>query len=102
VCPKLLQSNQDSFVQYIYNPKIVIGYAFLSYLVASAITLLFFIPDLKIKKSNFDGKLLHQMLIYGWPILVIGVAGMVNLQVDKILLPKLIVGSDKPIFELGV
>ena len=102
LCPKILQSNPDSFIQYIYNPKIGIGYAFLSYLVASAITLLFFIPDLKIKKSNFDGKLLHQMLIYGWPILVIGVAGMVNLQVDKILLPKLIVGSDKPIFELGV
>ena len=69
---------------------------------ASAITLLFFIPDLKIKKSNFDGLLLRQMLKYGWPILVIGVAGMVNLQIDKILLPKLIVGSDKPLYELGV
>ncbi|MCX6236353.1 MAG: polysaccharide biosynthesis C-terminal domain-containing protein [Bacteroidia bacterium] len=102
LCPKILQSNPDSFIQYIYNPRIGIGYAFLSYLVASAITLLFFIFDLKIKKSNFDGKLLRQMLIYGWPILVIGVAGMVNLQIDKILLPKLIVGSDNPIFELGV
>lgn len=102
LCPKILQSNPDSFVQYIYNPGIGIGYAFLSYLVASAITLLFFIPDLKINKSNFDGALLRQMLKYGWPILVIGVAGMVNLQIDKILLPKLIVGSDKPLYELGV
>jgi len=102
LCPKILHLNPNSFVQYIYNPKIGIGYAFLSYLVASAITLLFFIPDLKIRKSNFDGTLLRQMLKYGWPILVIGVAGMVNLQIDKILLPKLIVGSDKPLFELGV
>lgn len=102
LCPKILQSNPDSFVQYIYNPGIGIGYAFLSYLVASAITLLFFIPDLKINKSNFDGALLRQMLKYGWPILVIGVAGMVNLQIDKILLPKLIVESDKPLYELGV
>lgn len=102
LCPKILQSNPDSFVQYFYNPKIGIGYAFLSYLVASAITLLFFIPDLKISKSNFDFKLLHKMLSYGWPILVIGVAGMVNLNIDKILLPKLIVGSSNPIFELGV
>lgn len=102
LCPKLLQSNPDSFIQYIYNPKIGIGYAFLSYLVASAITLLFFIPDLKFKKSNFDGQLLRQMLKYGWPILVIGIAGMVNMNIDKILLPKLLVGSDNPIFELGV
>jgi len=102
LCPKILQSNPDSLVQYVYNPKIGIGYAFLSYLVASAITLLFFIPDLKISKSNFDFKLLYKMLNYGWPILVIGVAGMVNLNIDKILLPKLIVGSSNPIFELGV
>lgn len=102
VCPKLLHSNPDSFVQYIYNPKIGIGYAFISYLVAAAITLLFFIPDLKIKKSNFDGLLLRQMLKYGWPILVIGLAGMVNLQIDKILLPKLLVGSDDPIYVLGI
>ena len=102
LCPKLLQSNPDSFVQYLYNPKIGIGYAFISYLLASAVTLIFFIPDLKIKKSNFDSVLLRQMLKYGWPILVIGVAGMINLQIDKILLPKLLVGSDDPIYVLGI
>ncbi|HEY3389082.1 MAG TPA: polysaccharide biosynthesis protein, partial [Prolixibacteraceae bacterium] len=102
LCPKILQSNPDSFVHYFYNPNIGIGYAFLSYLVAASFTLLFFITDLKIRKSNFDGQLLRQMLKYGWPILVIGVAGMANLQIDKILLPKLIVGSGDPFFELGV
>ena len=102
VCPKLLHSNPNSFVQYLYNPKIGIGYAFISYLVAAAVTLLFFVPDLKIKKSNFDGVLLRKMLRYGWPILVIGIAGMVNLQIDKILLPKLLVGSDDPISVLGI
>ncbi len=101
-CPKILQSNPDSFVNFLYNPKIGIGYAFLAYLVSSSITLLFFIPELKIKKSNFDFTLLRQMLKYGLPILVIGIAGMVNLNIDKILLPKLLVGSVSPIFELGV
>ena len=102
VCPKILHSNPNSFFQYLYSPRIGIGYAFLSYLVASAITLLFFIPDFKIRRSDFDGVLLKQMLRYGWPILVIGVAGMVNLQIDKILLPKLLVGSDDPISILGI
>ncbi len=101
LCPKILESNPDSFVQYLYNPKIGIGYAFLSYLVSSAVTLLLFIPDLKIKRTDFDGKLLQQMLKYGWPILVIGMAGMINLQIDKILLPKLYSGTEDPIFVLG-
>lgn len=102
LCPKILQSNPHSFINYLYNPKIGIGYAFLSYLVAAFVTLLFFLPDLKLKKSNFDPKILSQMLKYGWPILIIGIAGMVNLNIDKILLPKLLLNTANPIFELGV
>jgi len=102
LCPKILHSNPDSIIRYIYNPNIGIGYAFLSYLVASAVTLLLFLPDLKIKVSNFDWSLLQKMLKYGWPILVIGIAGMVNLNIDKILLPKFLTGSKNPIYELGV
>jgi O-antigen/teichoic acid export membrane protein len=102
LCPKILHANPDSAIQYIYNPKIGIGYAFLAYLVSSAVTFLFFLPDLKLKKINLDWNILLQMLKYGWPILVIGIAGMVNLNIDKILLPKLLTGSGNPIFELGV
>ncbi len=89
LCPRILQANPDSFIQYIYNENIGIGYAFLSYLIASVVTLLLFIPDLKVKMSDFDFTILRQMLKYGWPILIIGIAGMVNLQIDKILLPEL-------------
>lgn len=102
LCPKILHSNPDSFLRFLYNPHIGIGYAFLSYLVASSVTLLLFLPDLKIAKSNYDWTLLSRMLKYGWPILVIGIAGMVNLNLDKILLPKLLVNSANPIFQLGV
>lgn len=101
-CPKILQAYPDSFIQYIYNPKIGIGYAFLSYLIAAAATLLFFISDFKLQLSNYDSRLLKKMLKYGLPILVIGIAGMVNINIDKILLPKLLVDSVNPIFELGV
>ena len=102
LCPKILHSNPDSVIGLFYDPKIGIGYAFLSYLIASLVTLILFFPDLKLRMSNFDWALLKRMLKYGWPILVIGVAGMVNLNIDKILLPKLLTKSANPIFELGV
>ncbi len=102
LCPKIIQSNPHSLFRYFYNQDIGIGYAFLSYLVASAITLILFLPEFKFKVSNFEWNLLKKMLRYGWPILVIGVAGMVNLNIDKILLPKLLTGSSNPIFELGI
>jgi O-antigen/teichoic acid export membrane protein len=100
LCPKILASNPDSIIQYLYSDKIGIGYAFISYLIASLVTLILFIPDFKIKKVNIDVDILFQLLKYGWPILIIGIAGMVNLNIDKILLPKLT--KINPIGELGI
>ncbi len=102
LCPRILSHNPDSFVQYLYSPKIGIGYAFLSYLIASVVTMLLFLPDLGIKKMVIKTEMLRTMLNYGWPILVVGLAGMVTLNIDKILIPQLIDKSKDPMYELGV
>lgn len=102
LCPRVLADNPDSFLRYLYNPEIGIGYAFLSYLIASVVTLLLFLPDLGIKKIVFKTERLKEMLNYGWPILVVGIAGMVTLNIDKILIPELIGTGKDPMYELGV
>lgn len=102
LCPRVLAHHPDSFLHYFYDPKIGIGYAFLSYLIASVVTLLLFIPDLGIRKIVFKMEMLRAMLRYGWPILVVGLAGMVTLNIDKILIPELISNGKDPMYELGV
>jgi O-antigen/teichoic acid export membrane protein len=102
LCPRVLAAHPDSFLRFLYNPDIGIGYAFLSYLIASVVTLLLFFPDLGIKKIVFKTEKLKEMLNYGWPILVVGVAGMVTLNIDKILIPQLIGNGKDPMYELGV
>ena len=102
LCPRILAHNPESFLRYFYNPEIGIGYAFLSYLIASVITLFLFLPDLGIKKIVFKTEKLKEMLNYGWPILVVGIAGMVTLNIDKILIPELIADGKDPMYELGV
>jgi O-antigen/teichoic acid export membrane protein len=102
ICPKIIQSNPDSIIQYIYNSKIGIGYAFLAYLVSSLVTLLLFLPDFFSVKIKLYKDILIQMLQYGWPILIVGLAGMVNMNIEKILLPELMRNVKDPIAELGV
>ena len=102
LCPRVLAHHPDSVLHYFYDPKIGIGYAFLSYLIASVVTLFLFIPDLGIRKIVFKKELLKAMLSYGWPILVVGIAGMVTLNIDKILIPQLISNGKDPMYELGV
>ncbi|MBR6035803.1 MAG: lipopolysaccharide biosynthesis protein [Bacteroidaceae bacterium] len=47
----------------------------------------FFIPDFFKVKWQFDFALLKRMLAYSWPILVLGIAGVLNQTVDKIIFP---------------
>jgi O-antigen/teichoic acid export membrane protein len=102
LCPRVLAYNPDSFLRHFYSSEIGIGYAFLSYLIASLFTFLLFLPDMGLNKIIFRFERLKEMMKYGWPILVVGIAGMVTLNIDKILIPKLIANGKDPISELGI
>ncbi|MBR7051789.1 MAG: polysaccharide biosynthesis protein [Bacteroidaceae bacterium] len=62
-------------------------YVFLINLVCTSFISLLFIPELFKIKWCFDGVLLRRMLSYSWPILVLGIAGILNQVADKILFP---------------
>ena len=102
ICPKLIENNPDSIVNLIYSPTIGVGYVFISNLLASIITLVMLLPEIFRINLKFDKKLLWQMLIYGFPILIVGLAGMVNQNIDKILIPFLISEDQNPWHQVGV
>ncbi len=102
VCPYLLKSNPDSFVQLIYRPEFGVGYVFISNLLASVITLVMLIPEIRKIKLVFDWGLFREMFWYSFPILLVGIAGMINQNIDKILIPELIPASQKPMEQLGI
>jgi len=64
-------------------------YVLLSNLISSAAIFLFFIRDFKVKGS-FNFSLCKELLIYSWPVLLVGITGMITQNSDKILMPKLI------------
>jgi O-antigen/teichoic acid export membrane protein len=101
ICPLLLKNNPDHLVGLIYDESIGVGYVFISNLIASAITFVLLIPDLRVK-IRFDGQLLKEIVWYSFPILVVGVAGMVNQNIDKILLPRLLSADQQPMEQLGI
>lgn len=75
------------FIAQIYNPTIGAGYAFYVNLFCSAALTLFFWKELVGIKYTFDKALLRRMMSYSWPILVLGIAGILNQTADKILFP---------------
>lgn len=92
-CKQVHESPDSSFkplVDKIYNPKIGIGYIFISNLIASLFTLLLLLPGIFKVQFVFDKVLWKRMLIYALPLLIAGLAGMVNETLDRILLTHLL------------
>ena len=92
VLPDLYKSYPD-IIQHIYNPETGVGYAFYINLVCTASITFFFYKELTGFKYTFDKELAKRMLSYSWPILILGIAGILNQTADFILFPYLYKGS---------
>ncbi len=86
----------------IYSPQIGIGYIFISNLLASAATFLMLLPGLLKVRYQLDKKLLKQMLIYSFPLLIAGLAGMVNETMDRVLMKYLLPENSDVMAQIGI
>ena len=71
-----------------------VGFAFYINLCCSTILLLCMVKELTGFRYVFDKALLHRMLTYSWPILILGIAGILNQAADKMLFPYIYIGDD--------
>lgn len=82
--------------------KTSVFYVFFINLLCTGFITLFFIPDLLHIRWHLDTRLLRRMLSYSWPILVLGVMGILNQVADKILFPIVYPDEAQANVELGV
>ena len=102
LCPYLLKQNPDSsFIRAIYNPEIGVGYIFIANLIASVVTLAMLFPSILKQKYVFDWALWKKMFAYAFPLLIFGLAGIVNETMDRVLLKRFSVQPD-PLASVGI
>lgn len=69
-----------------YTDADKVGYIFLANLAASGLTFLILLPYFFKTRLNFSFPLLQKMWRYGWPVMVAGIAFVINENLDKLLL----------------
>jgi O-antigen/teichoic acid export membrane protein len=99
-CPWLLKHAPQT-VSWFYNPGYGVGYVFVSNVLATGIQTACLAPYILAVKFKLDKVLLRKILGYSLPLLVLGIAGIMNQTLDKILFPFLLPGT-KGASELGV
>lgn len=103
LCPKI----QDwTIINSWYNPDYGVGYVFVANIIATAIQTLCLLPSMiegfrnepkaidQEPRTIFSWQLLRQMLRYSLPLLVLGVCGIMNQTLDRILFPFFYDGAD--------
>jgi len=89
-----------------YNPEMGIGYIFLANLIGSGSVLILLRKEFYNLKFSFQWSKFKPLLIYAFPIMLTGLAGMLNENLDKILIPTLIpagfYGGNSPEAAVGV
>ncbi len=71
-----------------------VGYVFYINMASTVLLALCLITEYGTFRWKLDMKLLRTMLSYSWPILILGIAGILNQTADKMLFPYIYEGSD--------
>lgn len=100
-CPWLMKI-APATVNWFYSPNFGIGYIFLANLLSTAITLLLLLPHILEVPFKFDGNLLRRMLSYSFPLLILGIAGVVNQTVSQITYPYLFDSVSEARSQMGI
>ena len=91
-CPWLIEQGYE-WGHTFYDSDRKLDYVFIANLIASACTLLLLLPIYFKIPLRFDAAIWKKMLWYALPLIVVGVAGMINQLADRILIPKLLTGT---------
>lgn len=91
-----------NIIYFVLLGKTSVFYVFFINLLCTGFVTLFFIPDLLRIRWHFDFGLLRRMLAYSWPILLLGIVGILNQVADKIIFPLVYPDQAMANVELGV
>ena len=86
LCRNSFEAGRTGLFARLYNPDLALDYVLIANLTGSAITFIILLPEIIKVKLIFDFSLFKRLLNYSFPILLIGLAGMLNDNIDKLLI----------------
>jgi O-antigen/teichoic acid export membrane protein len=101
VCP-WINKHHPNLIAWFWKENFCVGYVLISNLIATGIQALCLLPHLSRFQFSFDWTLAKKMLRYCFPLMLMGVAGMSNQVIDKIVFPIVYPDAGEAFDELGV
>lgn len=98
VCPAVAKSGVSWMVDWFYAPLggegFGIGWIFVANILSTLTVLCCLLPELRGHRFGIDRTLLKSMLGYSWPLLILGVAGILSQNMGQMLIPYIFDGHE--------
>ena len=82
LCPWLYGIHPE-WISWFFDPDFLVGYILVSNVISSGVVLLVLFPEIFGIRYRFDRHLLSRMLKYSFPLLILGIAGIIDQTFDK-------------------
>lgn len=101
ICPRIAKTSPE-IINWFYDPDYGVGYIFVSNLIATSLETLLLLPYVFVGRLRFSFDILKRMLKYSLPLLLLGVVGIMNQSLDKMIYPMLVEDRAQGEAELGI
>lgn len=101
LCPWIYKSNPE-LINWFFSPDYGIGYIFLANLLSTILSLVMLLPTMLGFKYTFDSRLLRKMLKYSYPLLILGIAGIVSHAVVPLTYPYIFDTAEEAQANIGI
>lgn len=93
LCCPWLERHAPATIDWFYTPcggeAFGIGWIFVANCLSTLVVTLMLLPDILGRRYTFDGALMRNMLAYSWPLLILGVAGIMSQNMGQMVIPYL-------------
>lgn len=101
ICPKI-HATHPEWISWFYDENYGVGYVFIANLISTLFVTCMLLPQILKAKLKVDIPLLKSILKYAFPLLILGVAGIMNQSLDKIIFPYLMPDRAVADAQLGI
>lgn len=101
VCP-WIYTRSPELISWFYKPDYGVGYVLVANVIQTVVVTLALLPEIRKANFSFESALLKKILAYSLPLMILGIAGIMNQTLDKIIFPFLMADKELAISELGI
>ncbi|MEO6456484.1 MAG: polysaccharide biosynthesis C-terminal domain-containing protein [Ginsengibacter sp.] len=85
ICPAIAKEHPESLLLLFYDPTIGIGYYLIGNLIGSLLTFILLWKEWSLSFSYFNVRLLKEVMKYSYPLIIVGLGGMINEMLSRLV-----------------